>query len=37
MLTATGIAIFLVPLFYVLVRKLFSGDWKRQRPAGATA
>ncbi len=31
MLTATGIAIFLVPLFYVLVRKLFGGGWFTRR------
>lgn len=31
MLTATAIAIFLVPLFYVLVRKLFSGGWFKRR------
>jgi multidrug efflux pump len=39
MLTATGIAIFLVPLFYVLVRKLFSGGWfkRRQRAAEVPA
>ncbi|CAM3258886.1 Efflux pump membrane transporter [Sphingomonas antarctica] len=38
MITATAIAIFLVPLFYVLVRSLFSGHWfKRRRHAEATA
>lgn len=31
MLTATVIAIFLVPLFYVLVRKLFGGGWFKWR------
>ena len=34
MLTATALAIFLVPLFFVLVRKLFSGG---QPPHKATA
>ena len=38
MLTATAIAIFLVPLFYVLVRKLFSGGWfKHKHHAEVTA
>ncbi len=37
MLTATAIAIFLVPLFYVLVRKLFSGEWRRKHREEAAA
>ena len=31
MLTATAIAIFLVPLFFVLVRKLFGGAWFKRK------
>jgi multidrug efflux pump len=37
MLTATALAIFLVPLFFVLVRKLFSGRKKSGTRGDATA
>jgi multidrug efflux pump len=37
MLTATALAIFLVPLFFVLVRRLFSGRIKAEHRDGATA
>ena len=37
MLTATALAIFLVPLFFVLVRKVFSERPKRRDTSGASA
>jgi len=33
MLSATILAIFFVPIFFVLVRGAFRGQWRRQPPA----